>query len=173
MNTEFEILCVPLRNKLYLLSRDSFFRSTHFTINIRSKIFQDKAVRLVHHACVKRCEIDACGFFRIMSHALADDRKRNVLAFGDTRPTMPGNVHGQRYVQSCQAGDFLQRHIDAADGVTVLCPFIGTWVGDYRQEVTGSRILAVLGDNVFHALLPLDGELLPGLSSPVRNYSVL
>ena len=59
--------------EIYLLSRDSFFRSTHFTINIRSKIFQDKAVRLVHHACVKRCEIDACSLFRIMSHALADD----------------------------------------------------------------------------------------------------
>lgn len=56
-----------------LLSRDSSFRSTHFTINIRSKIFQYKAVRLVHHACVKRREIDACGLFRIMSHALADD----------------------------------------------------------------------------------------------------
>ena len=56
-----------------LLSRESYFRSTHFTINIRSKIFQDKAVCLVHHACVKRCEIDARSLFRIMSHALADD----------------------------------------------------------------------------------------------------
>ncbi len=56
-----------------LLSRDSSFRSTHFTINLRSKIFQDKAVCLVHHACVKRCEIDARGLFRIMSHTLADD----------------------------------------------------------------------------------------------------
>ena len=63
---------------------------------------------------------------------------------------MPGNVHGQRHVQSCQTGNFLQRHIDAADGVTVLCPFIGAWVGDYRQEVAGGRILAVLGDDVFH-----------------------
>ena len=116
-----------------LLSRDSSFRSTHFTINIRSKIFQDKAVRLVHHACVKRCEIDARGLFRIMSHALTDDRKRDVLALGNARPTMPGNVHGQRYVQSCQTSDFLQRHIDAADGVTVLCPLIGAWVGDYRH----------------------------------------
>lgn len=173
MNTVFEILCVPLRNKLYLLSRDSSFRSTHFTINIRSKIFQNKAVRLVHHACVKRCEIDARSLFRIMSHTLADNRKRDVLALGNARPTMPGNVHGQRYVQSCQTGNFLQRHIDAADGVTVLCPFIGAWVGDYRKEVTDGRILAVLGDDVFHALLPLDGELLPGLSSPVRDYSVL
>lgn len=86
---------------------------------------------------------------------------------------MPGNVHGQRYVQSCQTGNVLQRHIDATDSVTVLCPFIGTWVGDYRQEVTGSRILTVLGYNVFHTLLPLDGELLPGLSSPVRDDSVL
>lgn len=73
LNAEFEILCVPLQGKLYLLSRDSFFRSTHFTINIRSKIFQNKAVRLVHHTCVKRCEIDARGLFRIMSHAFADD----------------------------------------------------------------------------------------------------
>ena len=95
-----------------------------------------------------------------MSHALADDRKRDVLALGNARPTMPSNVHSQRYVQSCQTGNFLQRHIDAADGVTVLCPFIGTWVGDYRQEVAGGRILAVLGDDVFHALLPFDGELL-------------
>ena len=103
-----------------LLSRDSSFRSTHFTINIRSKIFQDKAVRLVHHTCVKRCEIDARGLFRIMSHALTDDWKRDVLAFGNARPTMPGNVHSQRYVQSCQTGNFLQCHIDATDSVTVL-----------------------------------------------------
>ena len=108
-----------------------------------------------------------------MSHALADDRKRDVLALGNTRPTMPGNMHGQRYIQSCQTGNFLHRHIDAADGVTVLCPFIGTGVCDYRQEVTSSRILAVLGDNVFHALLPFDCELLPGLSSTVHDYSVL
>lgn len=86
---------------------------------------------------------------------------------------MPGNVHCQRYVQSCQTGNFLQRHIDAADGITVLYPLIGTWIGDYRQEVTGGCILAVLGDDVFHALLPLDGELLPGLSSAVRDDSVL
>ena len=159
--------------EIYLLSRDSSFRSTHFTINIRSKIFQDKAVCLVHHACVKRCEIDARSLFRIMSHALADDRKRDVLALGNARPTMAGNVHGQRYVQSCQTDNFLQRHIDAADGITVLCPFIGTGVCNYRQEVTGGRILSILGDDVFHALLPLDGELLPGLSSPVRDGSVL
>ena len=44
---------------------------------------------------------------------------------------------------------------------------------NYRQEVTGGRILSILGDDVFHALLPLDGELLPGLSSPVRDGSVL
>ena len=108
-----------------------------------------------------------------MSHALADDGKRDVLALGNARPTMPGNVHGQRYVQSCQTSNFLQRHIDAADGVTVLCPFIGTGVCNYRQKVTGSRVLAVLGDDVFHAPLPFDGELLSGLSSPVRDYSVL
>ena len=108
-----------------------------------------------------------------MSHALPDDRKRDVLALGNARPTMAGNVHGQRYVQSCQTDNFLQRHIDAADGITVLCPFIGTGVCNYRQEVTGGRILSILGDDVFHALLPLDGELLPGLSSPVRDGSVL
>ena len=94
-----------------------------------------------------------------MSHALADDRKRDVLALGNARPTMAGNVHGQRYVQSCQTDNFLQRHIDAADGITVLCPFIGTGVCNYRQEVTGGRILSILGDDVFHALLPLDGEI--------------
>ena len=55
-----------------------------------------------------------------MSHALADDRKRDVLALGNARPTMAGNVHGQRYVQSCQTDNFLQRHIDAADGITVV-----------------------------------------------------
>lgn len=125
------------------------------------KIFQDKAVRLVHHACVKRCEIDARGLFRIMSHALPDDRKRDVLALGNARPTMPGNVHGQRYGQSCQTGDFLQRHIDAADGVTILWPLIGAWVGDYRQEVAGGRILSILGDDVFHALLPLTVSCCP------------
>ena len=55
----------------------------------------------------------------------------------------------------------------------VLCPFIGTGVCNYRQEVTGGRILSILGDDVFHARLPLYGELLPGLSSTVRDDSVL
>ena len=36
-----------------LLSRDSSFRSTHFTIYDLLQIFQDKTVRLVHHACVE------------------------------------------------------------------------------------------------------------------------
>ena len=83
------------------------------------------------------------------------------------------SIGSQRYGQSCQTGDFLQRHIDAADGVTILWPLIGAWVGDYRQEVAGGRILSILGDDVFHALLPFDCELLPSLSSTVRDYSVL
>ena len=70
-------------------------------------------------------------------------------------------------------GDFFQRHVNTADGIAVLRPLVCAWIGDYRQQVLGGGTTVVFGDDVLHALLPFDGQLLPRLSSAVYDDAVL
>ena len=53
-----------------------------------------------------------------------------------------------------------------------ITPFVCAWIGYYRQHITGDRILPVLGDDFFHALLPLDCQLLPCLSPAICQDAV-
>ena len=50
------------------------------------QLFQYHFICLVNHGIVQGREINLRGILRIMPHALADDRQRNVLVPGDARP---------------------------------------------------------------------------------------
>ena len=57
-------------------------------------------VGFVHRVHVEGGKVDPRDPFRGMSQAVADDRKRNLLALGQARPRMPRHVHRQRHLQA-------------------------------------------------------------------------
>ena len=65
----FSQKCVNLRPIVYLPPEAPL----QFSNNPCLQVFQDDGIRLVYHRTVQGGEIDACGFFRVMPHAFADD----------------------------------------------------------------------------------------------------
>lgn len=87
-----------------LLPRDFSFAQQFYTHRDFNILFASSITIVSNDA-----SIDACGSFRVVFHTLTNNRQRYILALGNARSSMSGNIHGKRYGQTEFFTDDFQR----------------------------------------------------------------
>ena len=125
--------------------------------------FQDFQICLVDDRCAERCQIDARSGLGVVTHPLTDDRNRYVQTPGYAGPRVTADIHGERLGELEPGSDNLQTLVHLVRGIEVLGALVYAVLRTDDGQQVGRAAGVILGYQLVHAPLPLDGELLPGL----------
>lgn len=131
-----------------------------------SNRIKNQAIRIVHGYRIKRCQIDTRRGFRIVPHALTDDRQRHIFTSGDTGPSVARHVHRQRGWQVKLLSYFLQTAVDIVRGIQILFSFVlPLGMNDGQEKWRGRH--SVFINHRLHLRLPVYHHLLPRLVTTI------